>query len=175
MWFFVNFETRIEHDCLMCQDSAHNIIALRGLRAQPLFTKSKSPQTHRLFSRQVSSKARHSSNNHAPRIDVALRWRYSQPQIPDLVANANPRFPQTAQSFGSAMRQAGCFPQKSVNSLLGRHGGDASSRVFASNLAEVADRTPAADILINAAPVPAASGNRFTSTHTRPTGGPRFL
>ena len=35
-------------------------------------------------------------------IDERHLWRYSQAQIPDLVANAIPRFRQAAQSFGSA-------------------------------------------------------------------------
>jgi hypothetical protein len=175
MWFSINFRTRFEHDCLTCQDSAHNIIALRGLRAEYTFNDPKYLHMRRRFSRQVSSEARHSSNNYLRWIDGARSWRYSQAQIPDLVANANPRFPQTAQSFGSAMPHARRYPAKSINSSPRRHG-VASSRVFASDSAEVADRTPAADMLVNTAPVSAHSGrNRSTSTPTRPTGGPRFL
>jgi hypothetical protein len=36
-------------------------------------------------------------------IDAGLRWRYSQGQIPDLVAYANPRSRQRAQCFGSCL------------------------------------------------------------------------
>jgi hypothetical protein len=67
---------------------------------------------------QVTAKARHSSNNNAPRIDAASRWRYSQGQIPDLVANAIPRFSQPAKCFGAATPHAFPSPQNPTNICL---------------------------------------------------------
>jgi hypothetical protein len=50
---------------------------------------------------QVTSKALRSSKYFALCIDAARRRRYSQAQIPNLVAIANTRSRKTAQSFGS--------------------------------------------------------------------------
>jgi len=47
-------------------------------------------------------------------IDGEGQQRYSQAQIPDLVANANPRFRQAAQGFGPATPCADCFPTQPI-------------------------------------------------------------
>jgi|SRR5208337_2967399 hypothetical protein len=46
-------------------------------------------------------------------IDAVGGWRYSQAQIPDLVAYAITRFRKAAQSFGSALPRVRRFPVKS--------------------------------------------------------------
>ena len=51
--------------------------------------------------RWLTLKAQYSSNSLLFVIDGPRRRRYSQAQIPDLVANAIPRFRQAAQSSGS--------------------------------------------------------------------------
>jgi hypothetical protein len=50
---------------------------------------------------------------HGAGIDSLARPRYSQAQIPDLVAHAIPRFRHPAQSFGSALDRARRIPPHS--------------------------------------------------------------
>jgi hypothetical protein len=79
---------------------------------------------------RVTHKAQISSKIIAPRIDSASLWRYSLAQIPDLVANAIPRFRQTAQSFGLARRYVRRFPANFVKRTAG-----ARARVDSESLA----------------------------------------
>ena len=65
---------------------------------------------------QVPAKAQVLMKIVAQRIDGGRRWRYSQAQIPDLVAHANPRFRPPAQSSGSALSYALRIPVKLVDS-----------------------------------------------------------
>jgi hypothetical protein len=50
-------------------------------------------------------------------VDSCRRRRYSQAQIPELVAYANPRSRQAAQGFGSFALYAFRFPLKSMSPL----------------------------------------------------------
>ena len=54
---------------------------------------------------EVSTKAQPSQGIHTPPIDAPTRARYSQAQIKDLVAYANPRYLEAFQSLGSLSRR----------------------------------------------------------------------
>jgi hypothetical protein len=98
---------------------------------------------------QVTAKAQDSSKILVSRIDSQAGWRYSQAQIPDLVANANTRFRQPSQSFGSGSLNAARLYPKPAHSF----------HSFESTL-----------------PVAAAlRGDRYPSTPQRRTGGHRNL
>jgi hypothetical protein len=67
---------------------------------------------------QVSAKAQWSSKLTVRWIDSLGGWRYSQAQIPDLVANAIPRFRPRAQRFGSTLPDARGVSGKSIEILM---------------------------------------------------------
>jgi hypothetical protein len=77
---------------------------------------------------QVSLKAQCATKLIVRVIDSLGRWRYSQAQIPDLVANAIPRFRLRAKSFGSGLAQARGFHVKPIENLVERTSG-AEARV----------------------------------------------
>ncbi len=85
----------------------------------------------------VTRKEQFSSNSLLWVIDGRSGWRYSQAQIPDLVANTIPRFRQAAQSSGSVSPSAAqkslkisSFPQSFPVSVHA----DVSGPITASNL-----------------------------------------
>ena len=77
---------------------------------------------------QVSVKAQCATNLIVRWIDSLGGWRYSQAQIPDLVANAIPRFLPRAQSFGLGVPDARRFAGKSIQICESRSSG-AKARV----------------------------------------------
>jgi hypothetical protein len=86
-------------------------------------------------------------------IDSSGGWRYSLAQIPDLVANAIPRFRPTAQSFGSALPHARWYSTNCIK-----------------RFGELADTQ------FIYVPVPVVQNrNRTNSTRQRRTGGHLFL
>jgi hypothetical protein len=107
-------------------------------------------------------------------IDERHLWRYSQAQIPDLVANAIPRFRQAAQSSGSATPLAArnsfkiqLFSQP-IPAVV-RH--DASGSVAASNLLALTSVAGSADVTGSTWLSTTAGGRCPTSTS--PMGGHR--
>jgi len=63
---------------------------------------------------QVSPKAQWATKLIVVWIDSLGRWRYSQAQIPDLVANTIPRFRLRAQSLGSGLAHVRRFPARTI-------------------------------------------------------------
>jgi hypothetical protein len=124
---------------------------------------------------QVSAKALCGEKFTGGWIDAGRGWRYSQAQIPDLVAYANPRFSKAAQSIGSGSPCARKSTAKHINSdgckaRLARGRGDALG------LAAVLPVPLYSDTLSTATPNPALMGRaRLTSTSQRRTGGHRNL
>jgi hypothetical protein len=120
---------------------------------------------------------RHSAHQNSPfrGIDAATRWRYSQPQIPDLVAIAIPRFPQAAQSFRSDLPQLLRFPKKTNRFILvAKHPACPNPTLLNCTVLSVNMR-PANKLPIAFPDAALSSSNRTTSTIKRRTGGPRFL
>ena len=114
-------------------------------------------------------------------IDSSRGWRYSQAQIPDLVANAIPRFLPRAQSFGSALPDARWPAEKIAdNRFCGEHTAGAKAQAdlaaFSARLKSCPDTLRSFPAVYASTPVLAAlSRSRFTSTRQRSTGGSRFL
>jgi hypothetical protein len=79
-------------------------------------------------SAQVSAKAQLVTKLMVRWIDSFGGWRYSQAQIPDLVAHANPRFHLRAPSFGSVLLHGGRFLEKTIEICVSRASG-AKARV----------------------------------------------
>jgi len=81
--------------------------------------------------RQVSAKAQWARKFILRWIDSLGGWRYSQAQIPDLVANAIPRFRLRAQSFGSALPDARRVSAKEIGICVKRSSGAKARTDFA--------------------------------------------
>jgi hypothetical protein len=64
-------------------------------------------------------------------IDSLGGWRYSQAQIPDLVANAIPRFRLRAESFGLALVHVRWVSKKLIESMVRRPAGAKAQTNFA--------------------------------------------
>jgi hypothetical protein len=133
---------------------------------------------------QVSARAYLSSNFFAQPIDAVSSWRYSQAQIPDLVANANPRFRQAAQGLGSALSRACCScvrhsaanPNRSCASLRRLIGDPRPVPLRTLRRASLAAIALPADSCRKPAPEAAPlSRIRTTPTQPRRTGGSRIL
>jgi hypothetical protein len=72
---------------------------------------------------QVSAKAQRGGEFLVGWIDSLGGWRYSQAQIPDLVAHAIPRFHLRAPSFGSVLLDGGSFLEKTIEISVSRCAG----------------------------------------------------
>ena len=125
--------------------------------------------------RQVPAKAQSPPKFISLCIDGGTHRRYSQAQIPDLVANAIPRSRHSAQSSGSALSRALRLPQNyNLYLLVAMHPVCPNPPLFNRTVvfihAQSADKLPVATP--HAAPL---SPCRIPSTRQRHTGGHRIL
>jgi hypothetical protein len=112
---------------------------------------------------QVTAKAPRFVKIHASWIDAARGWRYSQAQIPELVAHANPRILLAALSLGSVLSRVRRFPAKSIE-LPQREKHPSGAKALTSLVGHTAR--------LKSCPF---KTHKFTSTQQRRTGGRPFL
>jgi hypothetical protein len=109
------------------------------------------------------------------RIDAGTHRRYSQAQIPDLVANAIPRFRTPAQSFGSTSPCAFQSPETpNFDLLIAGHPARLNPTLF-NRFGLSADTRQADDLCIDTPYAVPLSRKRIPSTIQRRTGGQRIL
>jgi hypothetical protein len=124
---------------------------------------------------QVSAKAQGLPKFIVRWIDAVSGWRYSQAQIPDLVAYAIPRFSKAAQSIGSALPSACRFPAKSCAVPQCNPSGAKAHAFSVGIMRGLKPPSPSGMSLFAASEAYAAAldpiRRQFTSTSQSPTGG----